>query len=71
MTLRKEPNGFHTDITPLLTQWYAIGADRPATAGEMFLAMQDGRECYRAFLAGVMARLFGVNLEPISHASSV
>lgn len=60
---RRDADGSRTNLSDYhLEAWYRIGAERPANAWEMGMALADGSECYRAFMAGVMARLFGVSL---------
>ena len=59
---RREPNGSRTDITPIMRDWYAIGTRWAPFPQAYYASYLDGPECRRAYLAGVMARAFGVDL---------
>lgn len=43
-------------------KWYQIGATGRPTAAQLMFATFDGPAARRAYLAGVMAWLFGVDL---------
>jgi len=62
---RIEPNGSRTDISGHIRQWYAIGARRGGFPQAYYAAHNDGVECRRAYLAGVIARAFGVDLSGV------
>lgn len=46
-------------------RWYEIGAQQPPFPQAYYGASQDGPDCRLAYTAGIMARLFGVDLSAV------
>lgn len=62
---RIETNGSRTDLTYLTARWYHVGSTWGGFPQAYYNAHNDGVECRTAYMAGVMARAFGVDLSEV------